>query len=115
MSRHDHYTQTVTNDTEGPYQVSDSASTDPSLDKSGPVLADIFHAASDPENQFTVEATQIVSDDFVRITEAVQESVAKGVDWIVTSGGTGFGQRDGTPEACRVVTSPKTEHLLGTA
>lgn len=45
----------------------------------------------------------IQSDDPDAIVARLQEWVAQGLDLIVTTGGTGFGPRDNTPEATRRV------------
>jgi gephyrin len=76
--------------------ISDSASTDPSTDKSGPTLEEIFAAAD-----WEVIETEIVSDDVIQIQRFVQRWAdgEDAVSAIVTSGGTGFAVRDVTPEA----------------
>ncbi|CAA7259357.1 unnamed protein product [Cyclocybe aegerita] len=75
--------------------VSDTASTDATADKSGPTIRDIVsgHAC-------VVQSSTIVPDDKDKIAEVVKGWCASGkVDWIITTGGTGFGVRDVTPEA----------------
>ncbi|KAF9562478.1 hypothetical protein CPC08DRAFT_706685 [Agrocybe pediades] len=77
--------------------VSDTASIDNNADKSGPTIKQIL---SLNETFELVEGPLIVPDDF----ELIQGTVAKwcksgSVDWVVTTGGTGFGVRDVTPEA----------------
>jgi gephyrin len=50
--------------------------------------------------RFNVKESQIVPDDKSAIQKAVKDwsALGAGVDWIVTTGGTGFGVRDRTPE-----------------
>jgi len=50
-----------------------------------------------------VNSHAIQSDDPDAIAAQLQEWVAAGLDLIVTTGGTGFGPRDNTPEATRRV------------
>ncbi|KAK7033547.1 hypothetical protein VNI00_012771 [Paramarasmius palmivorus] len=77
--------------------VSDTASLDASADKSGPTIREIFAQNS---SQFQCVQDQIVADEVTLIQEVVKKWVESGeVDWIVTTGGTGFGVRDRTPEA----------------
>ncbi len=67
-------------------------------DRSGPVvrqrLADLGITVSDHALQ---------SDDPEAIVERLQAWVSEGIQLIVTTGGTGFGPRDRTPEATRRV------------
>jgi molybdenum cofactor synthesis domain-containing protein len=52
---------------------------------------------------FEVGQPQVVPDDVERITEAVMTAVARGVDLVVSTGGTGLGPRDVTPQALSTV------------
>ncbi|KAF8806121.1 hypothetical protein BYT27DRAFT_7191426 [Phlegmacium glaucopus] len=77
--------------------VSDTASLDPNADKSGPTIREIIlhKACNVQQNHY-----RIVPDDIDKIREVIREwSESDSVDWIITTGGTGFGQRDVTPEA----------------
>ncbi|KAJ7603652.1 MoaB/Mog domain-containing protein [Roridomyces roridus] len=75
--------------------VSDTASTSSSADKSGPTIRDILE-----NNSFSCNDHQIVADDVSSIQDAVKRWCDRGdVDWVITTGGTGFGVRDQTPEA----------------
>ncbi|KAJ3998351.1 hypothetical protein F5050DRAFT_1798500 [Lentinula boryana] len=95
--------------------VSDRASSpdsDPDYDKSGPAIRELL--ADNPAFSFTHHA--IVPDDISSIQDAVKKWVNDGgVDWIVTTGGTGFSPRDRTPEAITPLLSrlaPGLVHLL---
>ncbi|EJD01356.1 uncharacterized protein FOMMEDRAFT_147908 [Fomitiporia mediterranea MF3/22] len=77
--------------------VSDTASRDASADKSGPLVKELVTGKG-----FEVVNTLIVSDEEQEIRQAVVRWSASGdVDWIITTGGTGFGVRDRTPEAIK--------------
>ena len=78
--------------------ISDTASRDPSTDKCIPALLDVFHQHSSP-NGWTVDYA-IVPDDIVKIQTAIKGrcDYAQHRNLIVTSGGTGFAQKDITPE-----------------
>ena len=76
--------------------VSDTASADASLDKSGPLLQELLEKGN---HGFKVSHTQIVPDERDEIAGVVRKWASLDeVDWIITSGGTGFGKRDCTPE-----------------
>lgn len=79
--------------------ISDTASRDPSTDKAGTVLTDVF--ASDGGEQWVVREPKIVPDD-VLTTQREIRGWCDGEDYvnlIVTTGGTGFTGKDNTPEA----------------
>ena len=76
--------------------VSDTAFADNLLDKSGPTAADCLKARG-----YRILHTQIVPDD----TQLIRQSItawandkSRPLDLIITTGGTGFGARDVTPE-----------------
>ena len=76
--------------------VSDTASANNLLDKSGPTAADLLKARG-----YHLLLAEIVPDD----TQLIRQSIAawvndrsRPIDLIVTTGGTGFGARDVTPE-----------------
>lgn len=76
--------------------MSDTAAADTSLDKSGPTIRDIVSGAG-----YECKYLLVVPDDELRIRHTVRTWADQGdVDWIVTTGGTGFGVRDRTPEVC---------------
>jgi gephyrin len=80
--------------------ISDTASKDPSTDKSGAVLRDVF--AQDGADRWTEPIIKIVPDGILDIQRAVQAWTDQHDDYInliVTTGGTGFATKDYTPEA----------------
>ena len=78
--------------------VSDTASVDTSADKSGPTIREILS-----EQGYECKNLLVVPDDESRIQTVVQSWCEQGdVDWIITTGGTGFGVRDRTPEVCNL-------------
>ena len=86
--------------------MSDTAAADTSLDKSGPAIRDIVSSAG-----YECKYLLVVPDDELRIRHTVQTWADQGdVDWIVTTGGTGFGVRDRTPEV-RSLCVPATESV----
>ncbi|KAF4575201.1 hypothetical protein EYR40_005063 [Pleurotus pulmonarius] len=75
--------------------VSDTASLDANADKSGPTINEIVSKAG-----FICTEAVIVPDSIPRIQNQVKRWCDQGnIDWIITTGGTGFGVRDLTPEA----------------
>lgn len=79
--------------------VSDTAFKDPSTDKAGGILTQVF--ASDGRDQWLVKRPEIVPDNVLAIQRVVRE-VCNTEDYanvLVTTGGTGFAVKDNTPEA----------------
>jgi molybdopterin adenylyltransferase len=77
--------------------VSDSASRGERNDESGPLAGELLLAAG-----FTVTPPWVVADDRAAIAAALRRAVVD-ADLVVTTGGTGLGPRDVTPEATRTV------------
>lgn len=63
-------------------------------DLSGPALETLLRNA-----QFEVSGPEVVPDDQQRICDALVAAVVAGADLVVTTGGTGLGPRDVTPQA----------------
>jgi molybdenum cofactor biosynthesis protein B len=74
--------------------VSDGVSAGTRSDVSGPALHNILAVA-----QFDVSGPEIVPDDQARIHDAIVAAIVAGSDLVVTTGGTGLGPRDVTPQA----------------
>ncbi len=82
----------------GVLTLSDAGSRGERVDTSGPAIYRWL-------TEFGVEIAQtaILADDPEAIEAALREWVAAGLDLILTTGGTGLGPRDHTPEATRRV------------
>ncbi len=79
--------------------VSDRSARGQRADRSGPALAQAVEARG-----WQVVATELVPDDEEAIRQVLLAwSQRAAVDLILTTGGTGFGPRDVTPEATRAV------------
>jgi len=63
-------------------------------DKSGRAVVALLKGGG-----FEVGDPQVVPDEVERITEAIETAVTRGAAVIVTTGGTGLGPRDVTPQA----------------
>ena len=73
--------------------VSDSCSRGEREDRSGPAVADFLR-----KQHFSIAICEVVPDDRVKIQNLLVK-VAREVQFIVTTGGTGIAARDVTPEA----------------
>jgi molybdenum cofactor synthesis domain-containing protein len=79
--------------------VSDASSRGERKDESGEVLAELLRGMG-----AEVVATKILSDDLHPLTNALREFADwRHVNLIITTGGTGLGARDNTPEATMAV------------
>ncbi|KAF1810511.1 hypothetical protein P152DRAFT_460651 [Eremomyces bilateralis CBS 781.70] len=78
--------------------VSDTATKDPSTDRTIPLLKELFRSVS---SQWDIAETLIVPDNVLEIQRAVRLWTDGEVvmNLVVTSGGTGFALKDQTPEA----------------
>jgi molybdopterin adenylyltransferase len=84
--------------TVGIITISDRASAGDYKDLGGPALKDAAQHAG-----WQVLAEAIVPDDAARIQEAIRSFSKQGCGLILTTGGTGIGPRDVTPEAIRAI------------
>ena len=76
--------------------LSDRASAGEYVDRSGPILRRFLEQWG-----LTVHAVDVVPDEPARLTAILDAWRADGVSLVLTSGGTGIGPRDRTPEALR--------------
>lgn len=74
--------------------VSDGVSAGTREDVSGPALREVLIAG-----EFEVSGPEVVPDSHDRICDAIVAAVVAGNDVVVTTGGTGLGPRDTTPQA----------------
>ncbi|KAG9294129.1 hypothetical protein G9A89_021488 [Geosiphon pyriformis] len=84
----------------GVLTISDTATANPSKDLSGPALKNLLEEYRTDKTVFCVTATACVPDELERIQQVVKTwcDTIK-LDLVITTGGTGFGIRDITPEA----------------
>lgn len=81
--------------------LSDRASAGEYADKSGPqikLLAETFFTGINRPTEFT---HHLIPDDPEQLAKLVKESISVGADVVFTTGGTGIGPRDFTPETVR--------------
>jgi molybdopterin adenylyltransferase len=78
--------------------ISDRASAGEYVDLGGPVLKEATRNAG-----WQVLSEAVVPDDAKRIQETIHSFSQQGCGLILTTGGTGIGQRDVTPEAIRAI------------
>lgn len=78
--------------------VSDGVAAGTRKDQSGPALIDLLRAAD-----FDTSGPEVVPDSQDRISDAIVAAVVAGADIVITTGGTGLGPRDVTPQATSVL------------
>lgn len=83
--------------------VSDRASDGLYEDKSGPAVSELL-----TEFGYSIRNTRIIPDEKERIIKALHNEVDRGINLIITTGGTGFSPRDITPEATLSVIEKET-------
>jgi molybdenum cofactor synthesis domain-containing protein len=86
--------------------VSDSVAAGTATDRSGPVLADLLTGAG-----FTVVDWMTVSDGEGAVADALRRAADGFAGLVVTTGGTGFGPRDQTPEGTAAVVERRAPGL----
>jgi molybdenum cofactor biosynthesis protein B len=74
--------------------ISDRASAGAMSDASGPALVQVLR-----QGGFEVTGPEVVPDNHQLITDAIISAGSRGIDLVVTTGGTGLGPRDVTPQA----------------
>jgi molybdenum cofactor synthesis domain-containing protein len=85
--------------------VSDRVSTGDRVDESGPLAEELLTAQG-----FDV-VRRLTSDDSPAIADALRAAVDEGVDLVITTGGTGLGPRDVTPEATLTIIDRPAEGI----
>ena len=78
--------------------VSDRASSGEYEDKSGALISAMLKEAG-----YELSGYVIIPDEIIKIKSILIEECDKGVELIITTGGTGFAPRDITPEATREI------------
>jgi len=87
--------------------ISDRCARGEATDTAGPAAA----ALLERELGAHIYASDILPDEAERISQRLREMAGRGVDLILTVGGTGFAPRDVTPEATRAVVERPTPGL----
>lgn len=80
------------------FTISDSRFAGQGIDRSGPAVAKRLEYAG-----FDVTSVEILPDNREGIIEALMDAVSDGVGLVVTTGGTGLGARDFTPQATSAI------------
>jgi len=89
------------------FTISDRCFTGERKNDSGPMIEESL-----PADQYTVVERKILPDDLDMIKGALMHYVNHGnIDVILTTGGTGFDERDVTPEATAMVIQKRTQGL----
>lgn len=91
----------------GVLTISDRASAGVYEDKSGKALIDLLE-----EFGLEVKKYEIVADDFESIKKKLLEYTDEEISLILTSGGTGFSQRDITPEVSLAVIEKRADGIV---
>ncbi|ORY76661.1 MoaB/Mog domain-containing protein [Protomyces lactucae-debilis] len=89
--------------------VSDTCSRDTSQDKSGPKLKAVLIEASP---RWQIQHLAICADEIPEIQKHVRGWAADGINLVIASGGTGFAERDVTPEAIEPILTKRAPGLV---
>lgn len=81
--------------------LSDRASAGEYADKSGPHIKLLNESYFSKIRRKTAVSNHLIPDDPEKLTSLMKESISNGADVIFTTGGTGIGPRDITPETIR--------------
>jgi molybdopterin adenylyltransferase len=81
--------------------LSDRASSGEYEDKSGPAVAGMIRNNFEPAGRGVLIENIIIPDDEVRLREILDKGISDNVDFIITTGGTGIGKRDITPDVVK--------------
>jgi len=81
--------------------LSDRASAGEYADKSGPQIRNLAEKFLSGINRKTVFTTHLIPDDPELLTALIRDAISEGADAVFTTGGTGIGPRDITPETIR--------------
>lgn len=93
--------------------VSDSVASGNGVDRSGPRAAEVIEKFSEKLGGASVFATAVVHDDLSEIQQVVKKwSDEDKVNLVITTGGTGFTQRDITPEATKPLLHKEAPSLV---
>ncbi len=86
--------------------VSDRAASGEREDASGPLAARLLES-----HGLQVDEVVVVRDGVDSVREAIRTAIAEGVQFVLTTGGTGIGPRDLTPEATEPLLALKLDGL----
>jgi len=81
--------------------LSDRASAGEYADKSGPQIKNLAEKFFSGINRGTAFSNHLIPDDPEKLTSLIRNAISEGADAIFTTGGTGIGPRDITPETVR--------------
>jgi len=83
--------------------LSDRASAGEYDDKSGPQIKNLAETYFSGINRRTAITNHLIPDAPIQLTKLVTDAISSGADAIFTTGGTGIGPRDFTPETIRPI------------
>lgn len=83
--------------------LSDRASRGEYEDQSGPLISKLLEGYYTKENRSIETRLQIIPDDPAKLLKLLSDARDEGIDLLFTTGGTGIGTRDITPETVKTV------------